>query len=180
MKKKNDLLDKNVKQATKWSAISNITRKIITPVINIILARLLTPDAFGIVASINIIISFADMLTDTGFQKYLIQHDFDNKDELSKSANVAFWVNLVVSCVLLTLSAIFNNELANTIGCEGNGKILLFAAFSIPLTSFSSVQNALFGKEFDFKTIFIPQLIASLLPFLFLYRLRILHAVRYR
>lgn len=45
-----------------------------------ILARILAPEAFGVVATIAMIISFAEMFTDAGFQKYLVQREF--KDDI--------------------------------------------------------------------------------------------------
>ena len=63
-------LKKTIGTATKWSAISELLAKLIAPVSSMILARLLTPEAFGVVATVNVIISFADMFTDAGFQKY--------------------------------------------------------------------------------------------------------------
>lgn len=72
-------ISKKIANATKWSTLTEFAAKIIIPVTNMILARLLTPEAFGVIATVTIIISFADMLTDSGFQKYLIQHEFKDK-----------------------------------------------------------------------------------------------------
>ena len=41
-------IDAQVKNATKWSAITEITAKLVTPVTSMVLARLLTPEAYGI------------------------------------------------------------------------------------------------------------------------------------
>ena len=57
-------------KALKWSSLAEIIAKIITPISNMILARLLTPDAFGVVATVTMVISFADMFSDSGFQKF--------------------------------------------------------------------------------------------------------------
>ena len=65
--------------ATKWSTITEIAVRCVIPITNIILARVLTPEAFGVIATVTMITSFADIFTDAGFQKYLIQHDFKNK-----------------------------------------------------------------------------------------------------
>ena len=80
--------------ATKWSTITEIAAKIVSPVTNMILARIISPEAFGIVATVTMIMSFADMFTDAGFQKYLVQHEFKDEDETFKNANIAFWTNL--------------------------------------------------------------------------------------
>lgn len=86
-------LNSRVVNATKWSAIAEITAKISGPIVNILLARLLTPVQFGVVASITIITSFADIFTDAGFQKYVIQHEFGDKKTLNDYSDVAFTSN---------------------------------------------------------------------------------------
>lgn len=92
-----DDLKNSVLKATKWSSITELLAKLVSPISSIILARILMPEAFGVVATITMIISFADMFTDAGFQKYLVQHEFKNNKEKYKSANVAFWTNLFIS-----------------------------------------------------------------------------------
>lgn len=83
--------------ATKWSFITEAGVKLISPLVNIALAHVLLPDAFGVVASITMIVSFSEMLSDAGFQKYLIQKHFCNDCEKSQYASVAFWTNLCLS-----------------------------------------------------------------------------------
>ena len=83
--------------ATKWSAITEIFAKLFTPISTMILARLLVPEAFGAIATITIVITFAEIFSDAGFQKYLIQHDFKTEDELNNNTNVAFLTNLFLS-----------------------------------------------------------------------------------
>ena len=69
-----------------------------------ILARLLAPEAYGVVASITIITSFADIFTDAGFQKYVIQKEYDSIGELNDNSNVAFTANLSLSSIIYLLS----------------------------------------------------------------------------
>ena len=71
-------LNKKIGQATKWSTVTEISSKLITPVTNAILARLLVPEAFGVVATLTLVITFAEIFTDAGFQKYLVQRDFED------------------------------------------------------------------------------------------------------
>ena len=60
--------------ATRWSSITEVVAKFVMPIVNIILARLLTPEAFGVVATVTMIVSFAEIFADAGFQKYIIQY----------------------------------------------------------------------------------------------------------
>ena len=70
-------MDTKIVAAAKWSVITEVLAKLITPLTNIILAHMLAPTAFGILATIMMVISFAEMLADAGFQKFLVQHEFE-------------------------------------------------------------------------------------------------------
>ena len=102
-----NIINKKVGKATMWSSITEVMAKLVTPFVNILLARLLLPEAFGIVTTITLVISFAEIFTDAGFQKYIIQHEFKDEDELNRSTNVAFWTNLSVSFLACLIIFIF-------------------------------------------------------------------------
>jgi len=159
-----DKLENKVRNATKWSAITEIVAKLVAPVTNMVLARLLTPEAFGIVATLTMIISFAELFTDAGFQKYLIQHEFKDNNELDESTNVAFWSNLILSIAIWGIIAIVQNPLANIVGNPGLGYVIVIACVSIPLEAFSSIQLALYKRDFDFKTIFKVRMVGIIIP----------------
>lgn len=163
---RNNELAKSIIIATKWSSITEFIAKIIVPIINMILARLLTPDAFGVVATITIVISFAEMLTDSGFQKYLIQHQFKNESESTQSINVAFWTNLLISFLLWFIVLIFNEQIAKLVGSPGLGIVIVVAGLSLPLTSFSSIQGAIYRRHLDYRTLFYARIIGFLIPFI--------------
>lgn len=163
MKEKN--LQNKVINATKWSTITEIAAKLVSPVTNMILARILAPEAFGVVATVTMIISFADMFTDSGFQKYLVQHEFENEKEKYRNANVAFWTNFGISIFLWSIIILCREQLATLVGNPGLGNVIAIACFQLPLTSFSSIQMALYRRDFDFKTLFIVRIISVFVPF---------------
>ncbi len=55
-----------------------------------ILARVLTPEAFGVIATVTMLVSFTDIFTDAGFQKYIVQHQFRDENDEDLSICVAF------------------------------------------------------------------------------------------
>lgn len=157
-------LNKKIVNATKWSTITEVIAKLITPVTSIVLARLLTPEAFGVVATLTMIISFAEIFTDAGFQKYLIQHQFKDDEERVQSTNVAFWSNFVMSLFIWLLIGLFSEPLARMVGNPGLGYVLVIACVSIPLAAFSSIQMALYKRDLDFKTLFKVRIVGICVP----------------
>lgn len=160
----NKNLETKIINATKWSAITEVVAKLISPVTNMILARLLSPEAFGVIATVTMITSFSTMLSDAGFQKYIVQHEFKNEEEERSSLNVAFWSNFTISLGLWLVIALFRNQLAEMVGNPGLGNVFTIASSTILLTAFSSMQMAYYRRRFEFKILFKVRLIGSIIP----------------
>ena len=162
----NKSLDTKVATATKWSGITEIAAKLVAPITTMVLARLLTPDAFGVMVTAQMVISFAEIFTDAGFQKYIVQHEFKDDNDKYKSTAVAFWANLIMSLVMWAGICIFANPIARLVGCDGNGIVIAVSCICIPLEAFSSIQMALFKRDLDFRTLFWVRIIGILIPLL--------------
>lgn len=153
-----------VARATRWSALTEIVAKLVTPITSMVLARLLTPEAFGVVTTITMIITFAELFTDAGFQKYLVQHEFKDDTDRTQSTNVAFWSNFVMSLLIWGGIALFSEPLAALVGNPGLGHVVIIACAAIPLAAFSSIQMALYRRDLDFKTLFKVRVASILVP----------------
>lgn len=157
-------LNDKIRGASKWSLVTEVVSRIMGPLTNMVLARLLAPEAFGMVATITMITSFADIFTDAGFQKYLVQGEFLNEEDLNNNTNVAFWTNLGLSVVLWLVIYVFRHNLASMVGNDGLGDAIAIASLSLPMTSFSSIQMARFRRELDFRTLFYAKLVGIFVP----------------
>ena len=157
-------MDTKVVAAAKWSLITEVLAKLITPVTNIILAHILAPTAFGILATIMMVISFAEMLADAGFQKFLVQYEFESEDEKQKNVSVAFISNIVLAIVLWLVIIIWRDELAILVGNEGLGFPLAIMGAMLPLGAFSSIQMAMYRRSFNFKFLLSIRMITIITP----------------
>lgn len=145
-----------------WSGGSEIAVKLIVPISNMILARIFTPDAFGVVAVCNMLVSFVDLITDAGFGKYLVQHDFASEEEKVQYANVAFWTNFAISSILTLAIIIFRFPVAKILGHVEYGNVIAVASLQLLITSFSSIQIALFRRNFEFKKLFVARIAVAM------------------
>ena len=75
----------------KWSALTEIAARTAQPIIFVVLARLLAPTDFGVLATAMIVISFVQMFWDAGLSKALIQ----TKEVPENAAHVVFWTNQI-------------------------------------------------------------------------------------
>lgn len=155
-------LNKNV--ATKWNMLSQLMQKIVSPLTNIILAHILAPEIFGIVASITLVTSFLDIFTEAGFQKYLVYCDAKDDQEFKQTVSVAFWTNFALSMFLFIGLIVLQNPVADLVGVSGKGIAVAVAGVMLPLTSFSSIQAALFQRELQYKKLFGIRFVAAMIP----------------
>lgn len=146
-------LNQKARRATKWSLLTEVIARIITPITQLILARLLSPEAFGAVATILMVTSLADMLTEGGFQKFLIQRAVDDQKTLENYANVAFWSSMALSVLFFSVIATFHDSIAQFAGNADLGFALTVAALALPLTVCVSTQTSLFRRAFEYKKV---------------------------
>lgn len=157
-------LNSKVKSATKWSSLTELASKLVAPISTMVLARVLTPEAFGVLVTATMVISFAEIFTDAGFQKYIIQHEFDSDNDLYKATNVAFWSNFIMSVAILGFIVMFSSQIAELVGNKGYGLVISISSLCIPLAAFSSIQMALYKRRFDFKTLFLVRMVGVAIP----------------
>ena len=157
-------MNNKVVSATKWSGVTELAAKLVAPITTMALARILTPDAFGVLVTAQMVISFAEVFTDAGFHKYIVQHEFTDDADKYKSTTVAFWSNFVFSLAVWMLIILYSADIANLVGCPGHGLVISVSSVCIPLTAFSSIQMALYKRKFGFKTLFWVRIVGVLIP----------------
>ncbi len=152
------------KNAFKWSSITEIITRLIAPITNMILARILLPEAFGMLTAILMIIAFAEVFVESGFQKFLIQHEFLNHGEENNYLCVAFWANLFFSLFIWILIILFRNQFASLIGNDSLGIPLSITGIVIPIYGIIGIQNCRLRKSLKFKKLFYVRIAAALVP----------------
>lgn len=157
-------IKQQVVSATKWSTITEIAAKLVAPISTMVLARILTPEAFGVLVTATMVISFSEIFTDAGFQKYIIQQSFNSKKSLYQSTNVAFVSNLFLSLLIWLIIVIFCQDIAELVGNKGRGDVIAVSCICIPLSAFSSIQMAVYKKSLNFRFLFWVRLVGVLIP----------------
>ena len=141
-----------------WSFIDNISNSGITFLVGLVLARLLTPEEYGIMAMIAIFIAISNSIIDSGFSNALIR-----KTRIERvDYNTVFYFNLTVSIliyVLLHLAApaisVFFKEPVLLAVIRVIGWVLIINALAI-------IPRTQFVRNVDFKTQTKVSLISSI------------------
>ena len=153
----------SVHTAVKWSFLGEIASKALTPLVFLVLAWLLTPDDFGVVAVAAMIISFSQIFWDAGLNRALVQ----TKHDIESAANVVFWTNIFLSVVIYILLLVMAPWLAEFFSSPDSEQVLRILGLQLILAAFSSVQQALLVRDLDFRRLFFAKLVTSLSSGLF-------------
>lgn len=159
-----DSLGGRARNAAKWSLTTEAIAKVITPITQLVLVRILAPEAFGVLATVIMVSSFAETLSDAGFQKYLVQHEFRDKESLYRAANVAFWSSMSVAITLLLIIAVFRNEIASLVGDPGLGIPIAIMSLSLPISVFVSAPQALFRRALEYRKLLPIRVAVAITP----------------
>jgi len=134
-----------------WSLLQNVGSRGVTFVVMIVLARLLTPEIFGLIGMLMIFIQLSQILVQAGFNQALIQKKEIDEEDYSS----VFWINLGVS--LLIYGILFAGAPWISIFYEQPVLTKLTRVLSLVfiINAFSYVQEARLTREMRFKTLTI-------------------------
>src|ERR1700749_3163753 len=151
-----DLKSKAV-TASLWAIVEKFSLQIVQFVVSVILARLLEPKDYGLIALTGIFTALSAAIIDGGFEKTLIRA----KTLEPIQTNSVFYVNLVLGLLLMavlwgtaTLIAAFFHE-------PGLAPVLRIVSITLPMSALTQVQRVLLMKELKFKKISLAQIASS-------------------
>lgn len=148
-----DLKRKTIKGAS-WTFVSQISRIIITMFVTAVLARLLEPSDFGLVAMVTVFTVFFAMFNDIGLASAIIQKQEVTETQLSS----LFWVNLIegliVSVICLSLAPLIARFYSES---RLTPMIMVMSSLFV-ITSFCMVQKALFSKNMAFRVLALVEI----------------------
>ncbi len=140
--------------ATLWSLTQRWSARFWGLIVFFILARLLGPESFGLIALASVFIDVGSIFIGEGFVKPLVQR----RDLEPEHLSTAFWSNVVTGIVLTTLVFTASPIIASLAGQPELAAILRWLSLSFVINSFSNVQSALLERELAYKTLTIRTL----------------------
>lgn len=117
-------------------------------IIQIILARMLLPEHFGLIGMILVFIAISNSIVDSGFTQALIREQNATQTDYS----TVFYFNLVVSVIIYFVLYISAPAISNFFSQPELVPILRVLSLGIIIKSFEIIPKAMFTKEVDFKT----------------------------
>ena len=158
------LLNNRIANSFKWSTITEVITKLVTPILNIILAHILLPEEFAPLTMVNMVITFSEIFVEYGFRKYLIQHSFKDENDYEIHFLSALWANLFVAFFIWAIISIFSPQLCAFLGNKSLWLCLILSGSIIPLYSICGLLNSRLQKELKFKKLFFARISTVVIP----------------
>jgi O-antigen/teichoic acid export membrane protein len=128
----------------------------------VILARLLMPEDFGLVASVGPIVAFVALLQNLGLQQALVQR----KDISDRQLNQVFWVSALVGLGSSVLVAVLAPAIAAFYGDQRMLGITIASALPLLLGSIAAVPLALMNRHLQFGQLALNDVMTAAAGFL--------------
>lgn len=141
----------------KWMELAGVT--IVQLGVSVLLARLLTPVDFGVIALVGVFVSLANVFVVSGLGTALVQKKRVDSRDLSS----VFFASLAVAGVLFSFTFLLAPVLADFYERSELTLVMRVLAAFIVLTPLNVVQNALVSRGMLFKKVFANSSIATLL-----------------
>ena len=131
-----------------WSALDNVAKFGVTFLVSIVLARLLTPDDYGLLGIIQIVTAVCTTLINAGFTTALIRKKEASEDDY----NTSFIVNLILSALIYVIVFLLSPFIAEFFKREELVLLIRVTSIGFVIGALALVQQTRLSKRIDFKT----------------------------
>jgi O-antigen/teichoic acid export membrane protein len=141
-----------------WSSLQQVSDQATTVVLFLVLARLLGPEAFGLVALASSLVGAIKPFLNQGLSVAIVQRRSLEPEHL----DTAFWVILANGLTLTMVGIVLSGAVARLFNQPQLEPILMWLSLGFVVSAFSSVQYAVVRRNLDFKALAIRSMIATL------------------
>lgn len=152
-------ITKKAARTSIWGTIERLFTYGVQFLVTILLARLLSPSDYGIIAMINVFIAISQQFVECGISNALIRKKDCNEVDYS----TAFYFNILIGVVTYVLLFIAAPLIASFYEQNIICPVIRIYGLNLILQSFSLVQNAILTKELKAERIAIIAIMASLI-----------------
>ena len=131
-----------------WSAVERFSVQGVQFILGIIIARLVSPSEYGLIAMLGIFLAIAQTFIDSGFSSALIQ----KKDRTDIDYSTAFYFNLAIAVIVYGILFLTAPLIADFYEESQLEVITKWIGLNLIISGFSIVQRAKLTVKLDFKT----------------------------
>ena len=143
-----------------WTTASFLAGRTSTLVATLVLARLLAPADFGVVAAIVVFLAFVELVSDLGMKATVV---FEQETGVSERVQTAFTLNLVLAVGLTALAVALAPAVAAFFGVPDEAGLFRLASVNVLIAGLGNIQDSLLLRELEFRRRIVPELVRSVL-----------------
>lgn len=151
-------MGQRARPAAVWSLIEVLARQAVMLGTTVLLARLLAPSDFGLLAMVLVFTVFGSALVEAGLGSALIQRSSVDPDD----EPTAFVASAAIAAIAASLLAVSAARIAHFFGQPALAGIVPWMALSLPLAALGTVPDALLTRRLEFRKRAAAEAIASL------------------
>jgi len=142
----------------KWSFADSFVNKAIQFIVGIILARLLSPEEFGLIGMITVFISLSEIIIDSGLSQSLIRKKVCTQIDY----NTMFYINITLGILMFAILFLVSPHIAIFYKKPELETILKTMSIVLVINSIGLVEQTQLIREINFKVITKISLISSI------------------
>ena len=137
-----------------WRFLERCSSQIVSLIVSIVLARLLLPEEYGIIAMTMIFIALSEVFVTGGLGAALIQKSKYNEIEFS----TMFWASVVFSIFLYAVLFLTAPAISSFMHTPALTVVLRVLGLRLPISAMNSIQQAYVSQQMIFKKFFFSTL----------------------
>jgi O-antigen/teichoic acid export membrane protein len=141
-----------------WTSMGSWGRQILSFGVSAVLARLVGPESFGLLALGGVYIALIEIFVTQGFATALVQRKNIEREHLDS----AFWISLSMAVALSAASVLLARPVAIMFGEPRLADVLRWLSCSLLLIGLSTIPQAVLTREMAFRSLAIRSLLATL------------------
>lgn len=146
--------DKKIKRSMFWILFDKFGTQLVNLVVTFVLARILLPEDYGVVAIVSVFVEVANTIVSGGFSVALIQKDVVDEEDYSS----VFIVNIIIAIGLYLLLALCATPISRWYGQKTLETFLPVLSLALFFTPFNTIHSAIIAREMCFEKSFVSNL----------------------
>jgi O-antigen/teichoic acid export membrane protein len=154
-------LRKRTFSAVRWTTIGSAAKALLQVVQVAVLARLLAPEDYGLMAMVTVVLSFAALFSDFGVNSAFLQRRDVSEDQRSS----LFWFNVLLSSGLMVLVILLSPLFAWYFGDQRVGPLMMLSAITFVIAALGIQVRMAAEKVLQFRPVVVIEVVAALFGF---------------
>lgn len=151
--------NKTVVSSFIWKFMERGAAQVFSLVVQILLARLLAPEDFGILAVLLVFVNISNVLIQKGFATALVQKEHVEDIDI----NTVLWISEAIAIIMYALLWVIAPVVENIYETAHLANYLRIISLSLFTGAFYSIENSLLIRSMQFKKMFFSSFTATLI-----------------